>query len=77
MSLAQRWARKRNGNKMRLKGLEANLSQMLSMHRSIFVSYELRYLAQAQRRLEMILDNWEFWNEASKNNYLLKEKEEK
>ncbi len=73
MSLAQRWARKRNGNKRRLKGLAANLWQMLAMHRSIFVGSELHVLDNVLIQIQEVLKDWKVNNKFSKHHYLKKE----
>lgn len=76
MSLAQRWARKRNCNKMRLKGLEANLSQMLSQHKSIFTSVEFIRLVDTRMQILKVLKYWKENNECSRNLYLSLKREE-
>ena len=77
MSLAQRWARKRLSNKMRLRGMETDLSQMLSQHKSIFTSAEFLRLVDTRMLLLKVLEYWKENNESSKNLYLSLKKEEK
>ena len=69
----QKWARERNFTVFRLKGMRAQLREMLNNSKCL-TSAEFEYVSRAEDNISTALDKWKMRNFLSKGLFLKGEK---
>ena len=69
MTKAQKWARERNTDKFRIKGILANMTALIKSSKAL-TREERRELTEIVFKINGIINRWKGYNEMSKEKYL-------